>query len=231
MSAQNSTDFMLAPGEQNVYGDRFTESVVLPYLKAQLMCSSTRFVFKDPNTLLGLIPLGANESSIPLSSIASVSVSSHFRLGRALLAIILLILGFAMITDWILPCLLMIVLGLLMIVTVFPSVLLVQNHAGMVTAIEVAVIERKRLAAFCSELQARVFADQSAIHNQEAQTLRAQQLTLQQMAFQQQMALQQNGGYVPGAAQAPQVGSQQPAQLDAAHHRQDPYPGQPGSQV
>lgn len=44
---------MLAPGEDDVYGDSFLVSIAAPYVKTQLMCSNTRFVFKTPHILLG----------------------------------------------------------------------------------------------------------------------------------------------------------------------------------
>lgn len=191
MVAQNNTDFMLAPGETNVYGDSFIDSLMAPYLKAQMMCSSTRFVFKDPNTFLGAIPVGTNENTIPLRAIASVSTSTTFRFGRALLGLVCLLAGFNLLGSGAMSGLLLVLFGVMFALTCLPAVLVVQNHAGGATAIEVAIIERQKLQRFCQELQSRVFTDQNAIHHQEAQTLRAQQVTLQQLSLQQQMNMQQ----------------------------------------
>lgn len=70
-NVQNSVDFVLSPGESSVYGDVIQASVLAPYLKVQLMCSSTRFVFKVPNLLLGFIPVGTREDSCPIRNIAN----------------------------------------------------------------------------------------------------------------------------------------------------------------
>ena len=191
MVTRNNTEFMLAPGEGNVYGDIFIDSLLAPYLKAQLMCSSTRFVFKDPNTLLGIIPVGTNENTMPIRNISSVSTSTTFRFGRAILGLIFLLVGLNLLGSGSLGGLFLVLLGIVFALTCMPAVLVVQNHAGGATAIEVAIIERDKLQRFCRELQNRVFADQDAIHHQEAQNLRAQQVTLQQLSLQQQMNMQQ----------------------------------------
>ena len=95
VGTENVTDFMLAPGETSVYGQQFLVSLVAPYLKGQMMCSSSRFVYKVPNTLLGIIPVGTDENTVPVNSISAVSTSTRFKVGRAILAVIFLIAGLA----------------------------------------------------------------------------------------------------------------------------------------
>lgn len=54
------TEFTFAPGEKNIIGDRFSPSVIIFWLKTSIAASSTRIQYTTPNTLFGLIPLGAN---------------------------------------------------------------------------------------------------------------------------------------------------------------------------
>ena len=78
---QTMTEFTFAPGERSVIGDRFSPSVVIFWLKTSIAASSTRIQYKSPNTLFGLIPLGADTKTIPLRNVASVDTSTKFNLG------------------------------------------------------------------------------------------------------------------------------------------------------
>ncbi|SHE24312.1 hypothetical protein [Actinomyces glycerinitolerans] len=237
VGGHNVTDFALAPGETGVYGESFLVSILAPYLKGQLMCSTTRFVYKVPNTLLGIIPIGNTENTIPLSAIAAVSTSSRFKVGRALLALVLAILGFAMIGDSPLGGLLCLLLAVMFALTSISLALVATNHAGGSFGPEVSVLDKAKLEAFRAELQNRVFADTAALQHGQAQDLRMQSLAMQQMQvaqmqqmqqqqMQQQLAQQQ-------AAQAPQqylAAAPQQAAYDAQSAPQQfgqPVPQQP----
>lgn len=73
---QTMTEFTYATGETDVTGDRFSPSVVLFWLKTSVAASNMRVMYKSPNTLLGVIPLGSNTQTIPLRNIASVDSST-----------------------------------------------------------------------------------------------------------------------------------------------------------
>ena len=232
---ENSTDFSLAPGEAGVYGDRFLASVLAPYLKAQMMCSTTRFVYKCPNTLLGFIPLGYQESTVPIRNIASVSTNSKFMLGRAIFALLILILSFTAFSSGggaVIVGLLLLAWAAGLALTAFPVALVVANPAGGATTLIVSSLEKKKLEVFRTELQNRVFADSSQIHHDEAQQLRMQQVMLQQMHLQQNMVQQQQQQQY----QQPQVMPQQYDQSRALPQQQyqgyqQPAPGAPQQYV
>lgn len=65
---QTMTEFTYATGETDVIGDRFSPSVVLFWLKTSVAASNMRVMYKSPNTLLGVIPLGSSTQTIPLRS-------------------------------------------------------------------------------------------------------------------------------------------------------------------
>lgn len=73
-TAQTMTEFTYAPGEKNIVGDRFSPSVIIFWLKTSIAASSTRVQYKAPNTLFGLIPLGASTRTRDSTSAASSGV-------------------------------------------------------------------------------------------------------------------------------------------------------------
>lgn len=163
---------MLASGVDGVYGDSFLVSIAAPYMKAQMMCSNARFIFKSPHILLGLIPVGVEENGFPIHGIAAVSSSFRFRIGQFLLALLLALVGFLFLSDKSLYGVPIVLGAILALFAAFSRELLVQNHAGAYTAIRVSLLESGRLKAFTRELQNRIFANQAQIHYEEAQAVR-----------------------------------------------------------
>lgn len=183
--ADYATSFMLAPGESNVSGVKVSPSLLTPYLKGELMCSSTRLVYKVPNTLLGLIPLGADENTIPLKSIASVNTSTKLKLARLLIGLLFLILGLSSISSSLPSAVILLLIAGILLAMSFPASLNVVNHAGGTTSVTVSILEKDALQKFAKDLQNRVFADLDATRHDEAMSARLMQTQLQQMQLQQ----------------------------------------------
>ncbi|MCD4549016.1 MULTISPECIES: hypothetical protein [unclassified Schaalia] len=188
MSTENTTSFQLAPGETNVYGAKVAPSLLTPYLKGELMCSSTRLVYKVPNTIFGLIPAGASENTVPLKAIASVNTSTSFEVGRIILGVALVLAGFGLGGQ----ALLFVIFGVMFLAMAFPAQLNVVNHAGGVTSVKVSILHKNVLQQFAKELQGRVFADLDATRHDEAQMARMMQMQLQQMQLQQMQVQNEN---------------------------------------
>ena len=183
--AEYTTSFMLAPGENNVSGVHVSPSLLTPYMKGELMCSSTRLVYKVPNTILGVIPLGADENTIPIKSIASVNTSSKLKIGRLIIGILFLIIGIVTMPDSFPIAVFLILIAGIFLAMTFPASLNVVNHAGGVTSVTVSILEKDKLQKFAKELQNRVFADLEATRHDEAMATRLMQTQLQQMQLQQ----------------------------------------------
>lgn len=183
--ADYATSFTLAPGESNVSGVKVSPSLLTPYLKGELMCYSTRLVYKVPNTLLGLIPLGAEENTIPLKSIASVNTSTKLKPARLLIGLIFLICGLSSITSSLPAAVILFLIAAILLAMSFPASLNVVNHAGGITSVTVSVLEKGTLQKFAKDLQNRVFADLEATRHDEAMSARLMQTQLQQMQLQQ----------------------------------------------
>ena len=218
VGSENVTDFMLAPGEPSVYGQRFIVSLLFPFLKAEMMCSSSRFVYKVPNTLLGVIPIGSEENTFPISAISAVTASGRFKFGRALLALVFLIFGFAFMDGYPVRGAILLLLSVVFALTSYSTALVVTNHAGGSFGLEISFIESRKLRAFTVELQNRVFADWEATRHGEAQEIRMQTLAMQQMQLaqmqqaqmQQQLQPQQSGQFPQGQPQMLPQPQQQP---------------------
>ena len=237
VGSENVTDFMLAPGETSVYGQRFIVSLLFPFLKAEMMCSSSRFVYKVPNTLFGIIPIGSEENTFPISAISAVTASGRFKFGRALLALVFLIFGFAFMDGYPVRGAILLLLSVVFALTSYSTALVVTNHAGGSFGLEISFIESRKLRAFTVELQNRVFADWEATRHGEAQEIRMQTLAMQQMQLaqmqqaqmQQQLQPQQGGQLPQGQPQMlPQPQPQQSGQLPQGQPQTQSLQNQPG---
>ena len=221
VGSENVTDFMLAPGETSVYGQRFIVSLLFPFLKAEMMCSSSRFVYKVPNTLFGIIPIGSEENTFPISA---MTAAGRFRFGRAFLALIFLIFGFAFIDSSPLRGAILLLLSVVFALTSYSTALVVTNHAGGSFGLEISFIESRKLRAFTVELQNRVFADWEATRHGEAQEIRMQTLAMQQMQLAQMQQAQMHQQLQP--QQSGQFPQGQPQMLQPQQSGQFPQ-GQP----
>ena len=96
---QTMTEFTYATGETDVIGDRFSPSVVLFWLKTSVAASNMRVMYKSPNTLLGVIPLGSSTQTIPLRSIASVDTNTKFNLGSFVWGAVFLVAGLSFLSS------------------------------------------------------------------------------------------------------------------------------------
>lgn len=237
VGSENVTDFMLAPGETSVYGQRFIVSLLFPFLKAEMMCSSSRFVYKVPNTLFGIIPIGSEENTFPISAISAVTASGRFKFGRAFLALVFLIFGFAFMDGYPVRGAILLLLSVVFALTSYSTALVVTNHAGGSFGLEISFIESRKLRAFTVELQNRVFADWEATRHGEAQEIRMQTLAMQQMQLaqmqqaqmQQQLQPQQGGQLPQGQPQTlPQPQPQQSGQLPQGQPQTQFLQSQPG---
>ena len=232
VGSENVTDFMLAPGETSVYGQRFIVSLLFPFLKAEMMCSSSRFVYKVPNTLFGIIPIGSEENTFPISAISAVTASGRFKFGRAFLALVFLIFGFAFMDGYPVRGAILLLLSVVFALTSYSTALVVTNHAGGSFGLEISFIESRKLRAFTVELQNRVFADWEATRHGEAQEIRMQTLAMQQMQLaqmQQQLQPQQGGQLPQGQPQMlPQPQPQQSGQLPQGQPQTQFLQSQPG---
>ena len=73
--------------------------MVLFWLKTSVAASNMRVMYKSPNTLLGVIPLGSSTQTIPLRSIASVDTNTKFNLGSFVWGAVFLVAGLSFLSS------------------------------------------------------------------------------------------------------------------------------------
>lgn len=158
-TAQTMTEFTYAPGEKNIVGDRFSPSVIIFWLKTSIAASSTRVQYKAPNTLFGLIPLGASTKTIPLRNIASVDTNTRFNLGSLVWGLIFLFVGFGMFDSNALVAIVCLLVAVANFANVMSATLTFHDPSGGANAITVSILEKDKLMSLAQEIQTRVFTD------------------------------------------------------------------------
>lgn len=169
-NAQTMTEFTYAPGEKNIVGDRFSPSVIIFWLKTSIAASSTRVQYKAPNTLFGLIPLGASTKTIPLRNIASVDTNTKFNLGSLVWGLLFLFVGFGMFNSNALAAIVFLIIAAANFANVMSATLTFHDPSGGANAITVSILEKDRLMGLAQEIQTRVFATPTSCATRKACT-------------------------------------------------------------
>ena len=73
------SDIMLTPGEQGVFSRKFRSNLLLFWLPTTMVVTNRRIAIKYLNTFLGAIPIGYEERSIPMGSIAGLTTSRQVK--------------------------------------------------------------------------------------------------------------------------------------------------------
>ncbi|MFG6146828.1 hypothetical protein [Halobacillus sp. B23F22_1] len=82
----------LGKDEEITSSERFTTNLVLSWLKTDFSLTNKRLIGFQPNTLLGVFPLGKSEVTYPLKNVASVGVSTKLHVRRFIIGLILVLM-------------------------------------------------------------------------------------------------------------------------------------------
>ena len=205
-TAQTMTEFTYAPGEKNIVGDRFSPSVIIFWLKTSIAASSTRVQYRAPNTLFGLIPLGASTKTIPLRNIASVDTNTKFNLGSLVWGVVFLLIGLGCLDSSVAVALVLILVAAANLANTMSASLVFHDPSGGANTITVSILEKGKLMSLAQEIQSRVFADADQLRHEESMRMAEKQYTAQTtgVLIQQQMLANQQ----TQAAQQTQAPSQ-----------------------
>ena len=205
-TAQTMTEFTYAPGEKNIVGDRFSPSVIIFWLKTSIAASSTRVQYKAPNTLFGLIPLGASTKTIPLRNIASVDTNTKFNLGSLVWGVVFLLIGLGCLDSSVAVALVLILVAAANLANTMSASLVFHDPSGGANTITVSILEKNKLMQLAQEIQKLVFTDAEQLRHEESMRMAEKQYTAQtnSVLIQQQMLANQQ----TQAAQQTQAPSQ-----------------------
>lgn len=162
------TEFTFAPGEKNIIGDRFSPSVIIFWLKTSIAASSTRIQYTTPNTLFGLIPLGADTKTIPLRNVASVDTSTKFNLGSPVWGVVFLLIGLGCLDSSVAVALVLILVAASNLANTMSAQLDFVNQAGGRNSVKVSILEKDKLMQLAQNIQRLVFADVEGQRHQES---------------------------------------------------------------
>ena len=190
---QTMTEFTFAPGERSVIGDRFSPSVVIFWLKTSIAASSTRIQYKSPNTLFGLIPLGADTKTIPLRNVASVDTSTKFNLGSLVWGLVWLFVALGCFQASVAIALILQFVAAANLANTMSASLVFRDPSGGANTITVSILEKDKLMQLSQEIQKLVFADDDQLRHEESMAMAQQQYTAQtnSVLIQQQMLANQ----------------------------------------
>ena len=127
---------------------RYMTSLLTFYLKGEIKSEQNFIVFKNPNTILGLIPLGSKTEKYPVTQIASTATNFKLKLGKLLLGIIVAIGAIATMKNSFVGGLIILIFAANWIIDAFEIDLVVSTTAGQQKLIDFFVFEggKARLA-------------------------------------------------------------------------------------
>lgn len=123
---------------------RYMTSLLTFYLKGEIKSEQNFIVFKNPNTILGLIPLGAKTDKYPVTQIASTSTNFKLKLGKLILGIIVAIAALSAMKDSFAGALFILLFAANWIIDAFEIDLVVTTTAGQQKPIDFFIFEKAK---------------------------------------------------------------------------------------
>ena len=118
------------------------------YLKGEIKSEQNFISFKVPNTILGLIPLGAQTEKFTISQIASTATNTRLSLKYLLLGILLVLWGFSGLTESFLLGLILLLLGIINLV--------VTTTAGQQKIISFLIFDKQKANQAAEQINAMI---------------------------------------------------------------------------
>lgn len=146
-------------------------------------------MYKSPNTLLGVIPLGSSTQTIPLRNIASVDTNTKFNPGSFAWGVVFLVAGLACLSDSAAVGILLLLIAAANLANTMSAQLDFVNQAGGRNSVKVSILEKDKLMQLAQNIQQLVFADVEGLRHQESMDMAQKQYTAQtnSVLIQQQM--------------------------------------------
>lgn len=120
----------------------FITSFLTFYLKGQILQEKNFIKFKIPNTILGFIPLGASNKTIPINQISSVDTSFKLLFKNFLIGLVVAIIGLSTIGAGI--GFIILLLGALIILNSFQTILAVNLTSNEQVLISFIIFEKAK---------------------------------------------------------------------------------------
>ncbi|MBO6244118.1 MAG: hypothetical protein J6O41_06120 [Clostridia bacterium] len=122
----------------------FITSFLTFYLKGEISQEKNFVKFKIPNTILGLIPLGAHKKTIAVNQIASTDTDFRLLFKNLLIGIVVAIIGLASFSSSALAGLVVLALGVLIVLNSFQTELVVHQTSGQSLIVSFIIFEKSK---------------------------------------------------------------------------------------
>jgi len=142
---------ILGADEHVIMEKQFAPDICLFWLKAKYKPTSKRIIHSAPNTILGLIPSGRRERSLPLNNISSVMTTYEFDVGRFAVGCFLLIVGLAVAASNLIG-LPVFVVGFILTLSPNRTSFAFVNNAGQPTTDTISNLELGNIRDFAAEV-------------------------------------------------------------------------------
>ncbi|MBM7635504.1 hypothetical protein [Streptococcus saliviloxodontae] len=148
----------------------FITSYLTFYLKASVALEGDFIKISNPNTILKIIPLGAQNKTIPVNQVTSVDDSFKLDFKSFVWGVIFTLIGFGMMGDSFIGGLILAAYGILTVLSSFQTLLSLNLASGTSETISVVVFEKSNLL-MCKEtieslIQKRYNDTNVALHTQ-----------------------------------------------------------------
>lgn len=137
---------------------RFMTSLLTFYLKGEISKRDNFVTLKIPNTIFGLIPLGAQTENIPINQISLVGASFHLLVGRLFLGIIAALIGLSVMGDSFSFGIIMLLLGVLTVINSFQTIFTVDLTSGRNITLSFVIFEKSKAALAEQEINRLISA-------------------------------------------------------------------------
>ena len=134
----------------------FMTSIITFYLKGEISQEQNFVKFKIPNTILGLIPLGAGCENIPITQISAVGTNFHLKFSYFIIGLITAFIGMSVIKSSIIFGLLMLIIGVLVVICSFQCFLVTDLTSGRVIVISFVIFEKSKAEYAAAQINALV---------------------------------------------------------------------------
>ena len=122
----------------------YISSLLTFYIKGEISSQQNFIRFKEPNTILGLIPLGAKNESVPITQITSTKSNFKMRFGKLILGIIIAVLGLTLFQSTFIGGLIVLIIGANAIIDAFEIDLQVFMTSGQIKSIDFFIFEKQK---------------------------------------------------------------------------------------
>ena len=135
---------------------RYITSLLTFYLKGEISTDQNFIRFKEPNTILGLIPLGAKTQNVAINQISSTQTNMKLRLGKLIVGAIVAILGLSSLSDSFIGGLILLFLGVNIFLDAFEIDLIVNMTSGQTKAIDFYIFEKAKAQLAVERINAMI---------------------------------------------------------------------------